>query len=64
LKSSGFVLSLIEFQKIISAAVALSLVDFAGRLVRELLAGVLFVVFVFFGVGVGVGLAITSPPLP
>jgi hypothetical protein len=61
LKSSGFVLSLIEFQKIISAAVALSL-DFAGRLVFELFAGALFVVVVFLGVGVG--FAMTSPPLP
>jgi hypothetical protein len=61
LKSSGFVLSLIEFQKIISAAVALSL-DFAGRLVFEFFAGALFVVVVFLGVGVG--FAMTSPPLP
>jgi len=63
LKSSGFALSLMEFQKIISAAAALSLVDFAGRLDLVLLAGVLlFVVVVFFGVAVG--FATTSPPLP
>jgi hypothetical protein len=64
LKSSGLALSLIEFQKIISAAAALSLIDFAGRLVREFAAGVFFFAVVFFGVGVGVGFAMTSPPLP
>lgn len=55
LKSSGFALSLIEFQKIISAAVALSLADLAG-LVREFL-GVLFFGggVVVFGVGVFLG---------
>jgi hypothetical protein len=65
LKSSGFALSLIEFQKINSAAVALSLVVFAGRLAFELLvvlAGGFFFVIVFLGVGVG--FAMTSPPLP
>jgi hypothetical protein len=62
LKSSGFVLSLIEFQKISSAAVALSLGDFAGLLIREFPAGVFFFAVVFFGVGVG--FAMTSPPLP
>ena len=53
LKSSGFALSFIESQKIISAAVALSLTDFA---VREFL-GVLFFGggVVVFGVGVFFG---------
>src|SRR6266705_3587596 len=60
LKSSRFELSLIEFQKIISGAAALSLEDFSGPV---FLAGVpRFVVVVFFGVGVG--LATTWPPLP
>ena len=55
-------LSLIEFQKIISAAAALSLGDFSGPV---FLAGVvLLVVVVFFGAGAGVGLTTTWPPLP
>jgi hypothetical protein len=58
------VLSLIEFQKIVSAAVALSLGGFAGLLIREFPAGAFFFTVVFFGVGVGVGFAMTSPPLP